>query len=272
MERKIIFSNVLKQQLDRVSYTEDIWTNNGINNSEDLMKRIIDILNEKYIKLNIIHYEFRENVEMYGESNTFFGIIENENEKEEGYLFIIPPDYSTRSGVLAQQVFPVISGIIPRLKDSNDRTITNRPIYIINANQVNQTPGIIINILSGMILGFFYVDIFNRQLDEILKEKGFKDRISNIEDYDEWLVQVNKGNENEYFKLDKENKTIQYLTLRLKDGVHVTNEPYWFVLKGYASFYLAIRDGYKCDMTIFNELPRGNKTLDAFRDYVESFI
>ena len=173
MERKIIFSNVLKQQLDKVSYTEDIWKNNGINNSEDLMKCIIDSLNERYSKLNIIHYEFRENVEIYGESNTFLGIIQNENEIEEGYLFIIPPDYSTRSGVLAQQVFPVVSGIIPKLKDSNDRTITNRPIYIINANQVNQTPGIIINILSGMILGFFYVDIFNRQLDEILRKKGF---------------------------------------------------------------------------------------------------
>lgn len=272
MERKIIFSNVLKQQLDRVSYSEEIWTEMAINNSEDLMKHVIVTLNEKYMKLNISNYEFRDVVEIYGESNTFFGIIENENGKEEGYLFIIPPDYSTRSGVLAQQVFPVISGIIPNLKNSSDKNITNRPIYIINANQVNQTPSMAINILSGIILGFFYVDIFNRELGRILREKGLKEKISTIEEYDEWLIQVNKGNENEYFKLDKENKIIQYLTLRLKDGIHVTNEPYWFVLKGYASFYLANKEGYKCDMTKFNELPRGNKTLDAFRDYVESFI
>ena len=243
MERKIIFSNVLKQQLDRVSYSEEIWTEMAINNSEDLMKHVIVTLNEKYMKLNISNYEFRDIVEIYGESNTFFGIIENENGKEEGYLFIIPPDYSTRSGVLAQQVFPVISGIIPNLKNSSDKNITNRPIYIVNANQVNQTPSMAINILSGIILGFFYVDIFNRELSRILREKGLKEKISTIEEYDDWLIQVNKGNENEYFKLDKENKKIQYLTLRLKDGIHVTNEPYWFVLKGYASFYLSLKKG-----------------------------
>lgn len=267
MERKIVFSLDLKKTLDKVSYSSDtIWNSISVHNSDDLLLAMINSLNENYKKLNIINIEFRENVEMYGEKNTFFGIIENVNNEVEGYCFIIPPNYATRSGVLAQQVFPVVSGMIPYFINSKDKKITNRPIFIVNINQVTQTPSMVLNILSGMILEFNYVDIFSRELANNIKNEKYT-----IEDYDKLIVQISKGHTNEYFKLDTKNKTIQYLTTRIKDGIHVTNEPYWFVLKGYASFYLAIQEGYKCDMSVFNEISRGNKTLDAFRNYVESF-
>ena len=155
--------------------------------------------------------------------------------------------------------------------DSKDRKIISGPVYIINANEVNQTPSMVVNILSGEILGFKYIDLFNRNLNEILRDKGMKEKANTISEYDEWLISLNKSNINEYFELDKENKIIRYLPIRLKDGIHVNNEPYWFVLKAYASFYLASKEGYKCDMSSFNMLQRGNKTLDAFRDYIKKF-
>ena len=111
MQRKIIFSKDLKEKLDNVAYDKDIsWKNNEINNTNELMNKAIQLLNEKYIKLNIIDFEFRDEVVVYNESSTYFGIIENLDEIIEGYVFVIPPNYETRSGVLAQQVFPVISG------------------------------------------------------------------------------------------------------------------------------------------------------------------
>ena len=272
MQRKIIFSKDLKEKLDNVAYDKDIsWKNNEINNTNELMNKAIQLLNEKYIKLNIIDFEFRDEVVVYNESSTYFGIIENLDEIIEGYVFVIPPNYETRSGVLAQQVFPVISGIMQHYKDSKDRKIINRPVYIINANEVNQTPSMVVNILSGEILGFKYIDLFNRNVNEILRDKGMKEKANTISEYDEWLISLNKSNINEYFELDKENKIIRYLPIRLKDGIHVNNEPYWFVLKAYASFYLASKEGYKCDMSSFNMLQRGNKTLDAFRDYIKKF-
>ena len=152
-------------------------------------------------------------------------------------------------------------------------TITNRPIYIINANETNHTPSMVINIKSAEILDFRYIDVFNRDLDEILKAKDMKTRVKSIEEYNEWLIELNDQNTNEYFKIDTSTKTLYYLPTRLKDGVTVNNEPYWFVLKAYSALYLATKQKYKIDMSIFDsKLQTGNKTLDAFRNYVRKFI
>lgn len=272
MERKILFSRSLKEKFDSVNYESDpIWGDIEVNSTNSLMGKMIKCLNEKYSKLHIKEYEFKDEIKIYNESSTYFGVIENEKEEIEGYIFVIPPAYATRSGVLAQQVFPVLSGLMPNYQDSNDLKISNRPIYIVNANEVNQTPSMAINIFSGEILGFKYVDIFDRVLEDILKEKDLKTKVNNIIDYNEWLIQTNKEKVNEFFELNVENKTIKYLVVRLKDGIKVNNEPYWFVLKAYASLYLALKDGYKCDMSVFDTLQRGNKTLDAFRDYINNF-
>lgn len=273
MNRKIFFSISLKEKFNTVDYNANqLWKNINIHNTDELINKIIYVLNEKYPKLNISECQFKEKVEVYGESSTYFGVIENEEGIIEAYVFIIPPAYETRSGILAQQVFPVISGIMPKIKNSKDKKISNRPIYIINANEANYTPSMAINIRSGEILDFKYVDIFNKSIEEILREKNLKENANNILEYNEWLVKTNKDKQNEFFEIDDEKKIIKYLIIRLKDGIHINNEPYWFVLKAYASFYLASRDAYKCDMSIFNQLPRGNKTLDAFRDYIERFI
>ena len=273
MNRKIVFSNELKQKFESINYSEKAdWAYLGVNDCTSLMNKIVKKLNEKYNKLNISEFEFDEEVSVYGQKSTYFGILKNENDIVEAYMFVIPPKYETRSGVLAQQVFPVLSGIMENYNNSIN-IITNRPIYIINANETSHTPSMVVNIKSAEILGFQYIDIFNRNLDEILNAKGMKTKIKTIEEYNEWLIQLNDQNTNEYFGLDTNNKVLYYLPTRLKDGVTVNNEPYWFVLKAYSALYLAINQNYKINMSIFDsKLQRGNKTLDAFRNYVRKFI
>ena len=185
------------------------------------------------------------------------------------YVFVIPPKYETRSGVLAQQVFPVLSGITPELKTSKDIRINNRPIFIINLNEANLTASVAVNIKSGTILGFNYIDVYDRDIDEILLSNGMNPAVCSLEDYDCMVSKVNKSGINEFFEVNTSDKTITFLKIRLKDGIHVNNEPYWFVLKAYAALYLAKKEGYTCEMSIMNQLSRGNKTLDAFRDFVE---
>jgi len=273
MNKKIVFSNELKQKLESINYSENTeWSYIGVNDCTSLMNKIVNELNYKYNKLNISEYEFDDNVSVYGQKSTYFGVLKNEKDIIEAYLFVIPPKYETRSGVLAQQVFPVLSGIMENYSESIN-TITNRPIYIINANETNHTPSMVINIKSAEILDFRYIDVFNRDLDEILKAKGMKTRVKSIEEYNEWLIELNDQNTNEYFEIDTSTKTLHYLPTRLKDGVTVNNEPYWFVLKAYSALYLATKQKYKIDMSIFDsKLQTGNKTLDAFRNYVRKFI
>lgn len=136
-------------------------------------------------------------------------------------------------------------------------------------NEANLTASVAVNIKSGMILGFNYVDVYEREIDEILLSNGINPTVSSLEDYGDMVSKVNKSGINEFFEVDNSRKTISFLTVRLKDGIHVNNEPYWFVLKAYAALYLAKQEGYTCEMSIMNRLSRGNKTLDAFRDFVE---
>nr|DAL98688.1 MAG TPA: hypothetical protein [Caudoviricetes sp.] len=270
VEHRLYFSSELEEKLKNVSSeTKQAWKDIGANSYLELMECCIVKLNDTYSKLNIVSVSFEEDIQVYGQSNTYFGLIKNENDVLLAYVFVIPPKYETRSGVLAQQVFPVLSGITPELKTSKDIRINNRPIFIINLNEANLTASVAVNIKSGTVLGFNYIDVYDRDIDEILLSNGINPAVRSLEDYNCMVSKVNKSGINEFFEVNTSDKTITFLKIRLKDGIHVNNEPYWFVLKAYAALYLAKKEGYTCEMSIMNQLSRGNKTLDAFRDFVE---
>ena len=272
MGNKLVFSDELRTKFDNVGTdTLSEWAKIGVSNTVELVNKMLEKINLIYQKASLSNFEFRNVVEVYQQSSTYFGFIENPKGEIIAYVFVIPPKYETRSGVLAQQAFPVMSGIIPELTDSKSYKLTNRPIFIINANEASHTPSMVVNILSGGILGFMYVDLFDRDLEPLLLSKGVPSVISNITDYEHILTVISSSGTNEIFQLDNVNKKIKFLKTRLKDGIHVNNEPYWFVLKAYAAFYLALRDDYIVDMSEINSLSRGNKTLDSFRDYISKF-
>lgn len=270
MKHRLVFSQDLENKF--ISSSADsinAWKSIGAADYRDLMEVAVYKLNTAFEKLNITEFVFDETVEMYGQSNTYFGLIKNEENTVLAYAFVIPPKYETRSGVLAQQVFPVMSGITPKLHHSKDIRITNRPVYIINLNECKLTAATAVNIVSGKILGFRYVDVYDRDIDAILASHGIKPEIKTMVDYDDMVAKVNKSGCNEFFAVDQAKKEITFLTIRLKDGIHVNNEPYWFVLKAYAAAYLGKAEGYRFDMSQINTLKRGNKTLNAFRDFAE---
>ncbi|MCI8862950.1 MAG: hypothetical protein HFI20_10785 [Lachnospiraceae bacterium] len=270
MEHRLIFSSELEEKLKNVTgETKQAWKDIGASSYLELMECCIGKLNDSYPKLNIVSFSFHEDIQVYGQSNTYFGLIKNEDNVLLAYVFVIPPKYETRSGVLAQQVFPVLSGITPELRASKDIRINNRPIFIVNLNEANLTASVAVNIKSGTVLGFNYIDVYDRDIEEILLSNGINPTVRSLKDYERMVAKVNKSGVNEFFKVDALGKTITFLTIRLKDGIHVNNEPYWFALKAYAALYLAKNEGYSCDMNIMNQLSRGNKTLDAFRDFVE---
>ena len=272
MKHKIIFAKEFETVLDNVkAETITVWNAYGYHNKLEVIQAAIDRLNAKYSKLEIQDYEFRSNLSIDGGSSTYFGILENEDGICDAFISVIPPKYETRSGVLAQQVFPALSSIMETIKDSKDNRISNRPIFVINMNEVNFTGAMAVNVYSGNILGFEYVDIFDRNISDVLVANKMKSKVANVIEYDEMLKINNKQGKNEYFEIDSSKKTIYFLPDKLKDGVQVNNEPYWFVLRAYAALYLAVSENYKLDMSKFNVLKKGNKTLDAFRCYVDRF-
>lgn len=270
MNHTLVFSTEFEAKLASVSNgTKAVWNGIGITSYNDLMHLSAQKLNEDNDKLNITDVIFESNVGIYDQTNTYFGLIKNEIGTILAYVFAIPPKYATRSGVLAQQVFPVMSGIMPCINNSKDLHITNKPIYIINLNEETLTAAVAVNIVSGQILGFRYTDIYNRDIDQILLSEGISSKVHSISDYDNMIIMNSRNNTNEFFDVDQTNRIVSFQKTRLKDGIHVNNEPYWFVLKAYAALYLAKKAGYSLDISQLNTLSRGNKTLDAFRDYVD---
>lgn len=268
MKNSIFFSTDLEQTLKDVpEKTKKAWKEIKVETYTELLDLCIKELNKSYPKLNIESWSFNNSIQVYNQSNKFFGLLKNEKNSIIAYVFIIPPNYCTRSGVLAQQVFPVLSGIIDKISQSKDFRISNRPIFVININEENLTPAIAVNIKSGQILGFNYIDIFNRDANAKLIEKNISPSVQKLEDYNTMVTNINKDNKNEIFKID--NNIITFQTTRLKDGIKVNNEPYWFVLKAYTALYLAINEKYTINMELINKLEKGNKTLDAFRNYVK---
>lgn len=279
MNCKLILSNQMELFFENLKTNKPevlkIWKNEfKTSDYKEILHKVITNLNNNSQKMTILNYEFSEDCSLYGQSNTFFGFLANEKNDVVAYFFMIPPDYSTRSGVLAQQVFPVISGIMPYLKKSADLHLVNRPIYVVNLNEQNLTASISLNILCGKVLGFYYYDLYERDIFLPLQKYEMTSDITSIASLDRIIKNISKGDncKNDFFEIDSHNKILKYKKTRLKDGIKITNEPYWFVLKAYAAAYLGKAEGYTLDMSEFSQLPRGNKTLDSFRDYLEKLF
>lgn len=269
MELTLVFSTEFKNKLDTVnSEVLSAWNSIGLKNTDDVMNSLIRKINLKYPKMNVVDYRFQDIVEVEGESSTYFGYLEDELGRVLVYVFAIPPFYKTRSGVIAQQVFPVMSGILSRLSDSKLYKVTNKPILMLDINEQNHTPSMVLNSVCGTIIGFYEITLFDWDYDSILNTKGIFLPINDISSLNNAIIITSTTGTNEFFEIDIKKKSIKFLKIRLKDGIHVNNEPYWFVLKAYAATYLAYKEGYKIDMSDIETLSTGNKTLDAFREYI----
>lgn len=281
MEYRLTFpKNMYDKLISAASETsvKTVWSEFGINSADTMMSRAVELLAEKYPKTNITDVKIidkskiKNQIDGCNRVSDFLGyisIIKENSEVIAAYCFMIPPNYNGRSTVLAQQVIPTMSGIMNVIKDSLDYRFSNRPIYVINFNEVSMPKSVATNILCADILGFRYIDIFKRNACEILQTEGINIANMNIQSFDSLIKETSDNNQNEIFKIDAELKKITFLVERLKDGVNVHNEPYWYCLKAYAAVYLALADKYKIDMSIFNNLQKGNPTLDAFRLYVK---
>lgn len=281
MEYRLTFPKNMYDKLSSAASDASVkmaWTELGIDSADAMISRAVELLAEEYPKTNITDVKIidknyiKAQIDGCNRVSDFLGYISIVKENSEvivSYCFMIPPNYNGRSTVLAQQVIPTMSGIMNVIKDSLDYKFSNRPIYVINFNEASMPKSVATNILCADILGLRYIDIFKRNAYEILQTEGINIANMNIQSFDSLIKETSDNNQNEIFQINAEFKKITFLVDRLKDGVNVHNEPYWYCLKAYAAIYLALADKYKIDMSVFSSLQKGNPTLDAFRLYVK---
>ena len=232
----------------------DALANKGYNSIDDFTREILSRLNQfdKNLNLRSIAYHALQ------DTDTYIGVILDEFLNKQYNVCIIPPKLGTRSGFLSQQIFGFISNLINGQQTSESYTICDKPVIIVNCMVDSLANSAICNIIGSNIIGFKYIDIFNRNED-------FGTSISNLSDFVNTVSQYKKSISQD---IELQDDTLILRTERLKDfSTSLTNEPYYFAINAYPAVMLAKKEGYKIDSSDFEtKLAAGksNKNIQAF--------
>ena len=232
----------------------DALAKKGYNSIDDFTREILSRLNQfdKNLNLSSIAYHTLQ------DTDTYIGVILDEFLNKQYNVCIIPPKLDTRSGFLSQQIFGFISNLINGQQTSESYTICDKPVIIVNCMVDSLANSAICNIIGSNIIGFKYIDIFNRNED-------FGTSISNLSDFVNTVSQYKKTLSQD---IELQDDTLILRTERLKDfSTSLTNEPYYFAINAYPAVMLAKKEGYKIDSSDFEtKLAAGksNKNIQAF--------
>ena len=232
----------------------DALAKKGYNSIDDFTREILSRLNQfdKNLNLSSIAYHTLQ------DTDTYIGVILDEFLNKQYNVCIIPPKLGTRSGFLSQQIFGFISNLINGQQTSESYTICDKPVIIVNCMVDSLANSAICNIIGSNIIGFKYIDIFNRNED-------FGTSISNLSDFVNTVSRYKKTISQD---IELQDDTLILRTERLKDfSTSLTNEPYYFAINAYPAVMLAKKEGYKIDSSDFEtKLAAGksNKNIQAF--------
>jgi hypothetical protein len=263
MANKILLSEKL-QNILLSSDTLELIKTKGIQDVDSFNDKLIESVNFINTKINVDEVLYLD-IKL----DTYTGLIKSDEEKLLGYVFIIPPKLGTRSGFLSQQVLGFLSNIIKDTLSSNSYEVSNLPLYVINCDVDEIILSKAINIIGAKILGINYIDLYNRNENDILIDKKGTSTFQTLREYND-LIASDDDNINEYFDIYEENKVVVFKTNKLKDlNEPLTNEPYYFGIKAIPALYLASNEGYDIDVTAFDDWYKTgiNKNVKSFYNY-----
>ena len=253
-----ILTDEFKKILEKKEVTNAL-AYKGYNSIDDFTREILSRLNQfdKNLNLRSIAYHALQ------DTDTYIGVILDEFLNKQYNVCIIPPKLGTRSGFLSQQIFGFISNLINGQQTSESYTICDKPVIIVNCMVDSLANSAICNIIGSNIIGFKYIDIFNRNED-------FGTSISNLSDFVNTVSQYKKSISQD---IELQDDTLILRTERLKDfSTSLTNEPYYFAINAYPAVMLAKKEGYKIDSSDFEtKLAAGksNKNIQAFVHFLK---
>ena len=248
-----ILTDEFKKILEKKEVTNAL-AYKGYNSIDDFTREILRRLNQFDTNLNLRSIAYHT----LQDTDTYIGVILDEFLNKQYNVCIIPPKLGTRSGFLSQQIFGFISNLINGQQTSESYTICDKPVIIVNCMVDSLANSAICNIIGSKIIGFKYIDIFNRNED-------FGISISNLSDFINTVSQYKKSISQD---IELQDDTLILKTERLKDfSTSLTNEPYYFAINAYPAVILAKKEGYKIDSSDFEKklaAGKSNKNIQAF--------
>lgn len=243
--RTILDSDRVKAELLSVGYAS----------VKDFIGAIVSRLNQFDNSLNLKGISFHT----LTDTDKYVGVILDEQLNKKYNVCIIPPVLGTRSGFLTQQIFGFVSNLIlSNTLSECDTALTDKPLIVVNCMIGKSLPNsALCNVVAAKVLGFFYLDLFNRK-------ENFDTNSNNLIDF--------YNNLKKYKDVDKDfliqGKSVIFNTERLKNlqGT-LTNEPYYFAINSYPALILAYKEGYSIDISAFENWYKNiknNKNIMAF--------
>lgn len=253
----LILTDEFKNILERQEVITAL-SNKGYTSVDSFIKEILKRINGFDASLNLRSVSYHA---LQG-TDTYIGVILDEYLNKLYNICVIPPLLGTRSGFLSQQIFGFISNLVNGCKISNPLFPVDKPVIIVNCMVESLANSAICNIIGAKIMGFNYIDIFNREEDFGSSNLTLVDFVNTVSKY----KVISKD-------IELTDNTLVLKTERLKDFKGpLTNEPYYFAITAYPAVILAKKDGYKIDTDDFeNKLVNGisNKNIKAFINFVK---
>ena len=252
---------ILTDEFKKILEKQEVITalsNNGYDSADSFIKEILKRINgfDASLNLRTISYHTLQ------DTDTYIGIILDEYLNKLYNICVIPPILGTRSGFLSQQIFGFISNLVNGCKISNPLFPVDKPVIIVNCMVDSLADSAICNIIGAKIMGFNYIDIFNRKEDFGSSNPTLANFVNTISNYKD----ISKD-------IELTDNTLVLKTQRLKGfTTSLTNEPYYFAITAYPAVILAKKEGYKIDIDDFEyKFVHGkpNKNIKAFITFVK---
>ena len=256
-----------------------IFEQNNSLTIEDWKNKIKELLYILNSNLHIENIEFVNQDELPYKA-TCYGMILN-NDILIGNVYILPfKCRGSRTGFLAQQVFPAQSDIIKAIDCSSSYCLFDCPVYIIDCGVDHLTAYQELSVKNAKYLGFNYIEYFNSSLSSPLKSAGVDFEIDTLEKLDDAIKKIVKSTpkENKYFTLDKQNRIFKLLNLKLQSKnnapfVSLTNEPYYYAIRILPALYLAWSENWIIDTSDFDTYTNGsNDNIDAIIIFINKLL
>lgn len=279
MGRILVLPEEFRKNLIKAYNNEQVkskWGNIRVYSTEDMIWKIISVLNKKYPKLRIKNYIFEDketikvNIGNLNTSSNFTGYLKK-GEIIEALLFYIEPSLDSANDIITRQIMPSLLGIYQNIsKKMSDLHFNNKPIFIVNLNENNRSLQNAVKKLfvCANIVGFNYIDIFERGYTDVIKEVNVDEyEFNEIKTIDHFDTLMKKGNENPYFKLDKNRSELILLSKNVTQSKNQSAEIYRYFYKILPAIYLSVDSGYSINYEELYQIK--SKHAEIFCDYLK---
>lgn len=280
MKHVLVVPQELDQKLQAAyadTTTHDKWLAIGVDTVDEMYERIKLRLNEKNEKLEIesVRIEdksvIKEKINNSSRVSLFAGYFENQDGNIDALFFYVDPDAANANDFLASKIPPVIIGIYKNYQSrTRDLHINSKPIYIVSLCTSSRVTNASVKqqIICAETMGFYYTDIFNNRLYDILNN-GPDDVVTKIHSLSQYNDLITQGGTNDSFKVNDTNRSLEVTCTNTLGRTNDTAYIYRWFLKVLPAVYLAADEQYRIDLSAISTITNGDVPL--LRDYIRKF-